>query len=249
MTELITKSVPRGSSPDANNKAIASIKSDMETFLDTLTMENSRLEDEIEQIKLSNRTIFERFELFGQGLEHQTQEINKIATTTSKLPKYDVIGLDTTVYDDEAYDDSVSFTESVPRTINDRLAMLESQVKDVEWSVARYDTLNQTDELDMFMVTLDELSGKVDSMEYDNLQSTIEVNKQVDSLIARVISVTEGFSLAKNLLVLKFCFRHDPAHEQCHKCIHFFQSDVWFRVQRAQKPNEQGRTSLGLFQW
>lgn len=193
MTELIAKSVPRGSSPDASSSsssAIASIKSDMETFLDTLTKENSRLEEEIEQIKLSNRTIFDRFELLGQGLDHQTQEINKIATTTSKLPKYDVI--DTTVYDDEAYDDSVSFTESVPRTINERLAMLESQVKDVEWSVARYDTLNQTDELDMFMVTLDELSGKVDSMEYDNLQSTIEVNKQIDSLIARVINVTEG---------------------------------------------------------
>ena len=44
----------------------------------------------------------------------------------------------------------------------------------------------------MFMVTVDELSTKVDEMQYDQLQSTIEVNKQIDSLIARVINVTEG---------------------------------------------------------
>ena len=185
---IIAKNAPRG-----NNNDIQSIKSEMETFLDTLTKENLRLEDEIEKIKLSNRTIFDRFDLLGKGIEQQTQQINKISTTTSKLPKYDVI--EATVYDDvDDYDasESVSFTESGPRTINERLTMLESQVKDVEWSVARYDTLNQTDELDMFMVTVDELSTKVDEMQYDQLQSTIEVNKQIDSLIARVINVTEG---------------------------------------------------------
>ena len=180
--------------PQVNNNDIQSIKFEMETFLDTLTKENLRLEDEIEKIKLSNRTIFDRFDLLGQGIEHQTQQINKISTTTSKLPKYDGI-IEATVYDDvDDYDasESVSFTETGPRTINERVAMLESQVKDVEWSVARYDTLNQTDELDMFMVTVDELSTKFDEMQYDQLQSTIEVNKQIDSLIARVINVTEG---------------------------------------------------------
>ena len=44
----------------------------------------------------------------------------------------------------------------------------------------------------MFMVSLNELSTKVDTMQYDNLQSTIETNKQIDSLIARLITVTEG---------------------------------------------------------
>ena len=185
--------------PQVNNNDIQSIKFEMETFLDTLTKENLRLEDEIEKIKLSNRTIFDRFDLLGQGIEHQTQQINKISTTTSKMPKYDGI-IEATVYDDvDDYDasESVSFTETGPRTINERVAMLESQVKDVEWSVARYDTLNQTDELDMFMVTVDELSTKVDEMQYDQLQSTIEVNKQIDSLIARVINVTEGKTNSK----------------------------------------------------
>ena len=66
--------------------------------------------------------------------------------------------------------------------------------------------IQTTDDLDMFMVSLNELSTKVDTMQYDNLQSTIETNKQIDSLIARLITVTEGRQSLKSSKV-EFYFK------------------------------------------
>ena len=133
----LSAKVSEPSSPTMSTQEIDDIRSEVETFLDTLTRENTRLEDEIEKIKLTNKTIFERLDHFDKG------EMDTLTTKSVQNPvSYDVI--DPTSYGiGEDYGDSEYEPETVPRTINDRLAILESQMKDVEWSIARVDTMNQ----------------------------------------------------------------------------------------------------------
>ena len=94
----------------------------------------------------------------------------------------------------------------------------------------------------MFMVSLNELSTKVDTMQYDNLQSTIETNKQIDSLIARLITVTEGKQILK-VQRLSYFLRFDWKNQQCIKRLYILQFDVWLRVQWAKTKNEKGWTA------
>ena len=133
----LSAKVSEPSSPSMSTRQIDDIKSEVETFLDTLTRENTRLEDEIEKIKLTNKTIFDRLDHFDKGV------MDTLTTKSIQSPvSYDVI--DPTSYGiGEDYGESEYEPETVPRTINDRLAILESQMKDVEWSIARVDTMNQ----------------------------------------------------------------------------------------------------------
>jgi len=72
-------------------------------------------------------------------------------------------------------------------------------LKEIEWD--RDDAVQRFDESDMngTRVELDQISYKVDTFDqklkqhdYDYLQSTIEVNKQIDSVIRQMIDVTQG---------------------------------------------------------